>query len=256
MTGKRCLVTGGSSGIGEAICVALAEAGGRVLATYSRHADAAESIAGRIRALGKEAWTIRADVSDANTVAEVFDQMDRQWGGIDLLVNSAGIDGDRAPTWEVQLEAWSRVIDVNLFGAFYCAREALRRMIPQKSGVIINITSVHEVIDWSGYSAYTAAKAGLGMLTRTLAQEAAPHGVRVLGIAPGAIKTSINKHVWSDPQGLRDLLEKIPLNRVGEPQDVAGLVVVVASDVASYVTGCTLFVDGGMTDYPNFAHGG
>ena len=145
---------------------------------------------------------------------------------------------------------------MNLLGAFYCAREALKRMVPQKSGVILNISSVHEEIAWSGYSAYTASKAAVSMLTKTLAQEAAPHGVRVLSVAPGAIKTPINRSVWSDQQCLQDLLEKIPLKRIGAPEEVARMVVVLASDIASYVTGRTIFVDGGMTDYPDFAHGG
>ncbi len=145
---------------------------------------------------------------------------------------------------------------MNLFGAFYCAQQALKRMVPQKSGVILNISSVHEIIPWSGYSAYTASKAALGMMTQTLAQEAAPYGVRVLALGPGAIKTSINRSVWSDPASLKDLLEKIPLNRVGEPEEIARIAVVLVSETASYLTGRTVFVDGGMTDYPDFSHGG
>jgi len=198
---------------------------------------------------------IRKDEASA-AVSEMFAQVDRTWGGIDILVNSAGIDGGRAPAWEADVLAWRKVIEVNLLGAFHCARQALTRMVPQKRGVILNISSVHEIIAWSGYSAYTASKAGLGMMTQTLAQEAAPHGVRVLAVAPGAIKTPINRAVWSDPASLQDLLEKIPLNRLGEPEDIARMVVVLVSDVASYVTGRTVFVDGGMTDYPDFAHGG
>ena len=129
-------------------------------------------------------------------------------------------------------------------------------MVPQKSGVVLTISSVHEVIAWSGYSAYTASKAATSMMTKTLAQEAAPHGVRVLAVGPGAVKTSINRAVWSNPAGMQDLLEKIPLNRIGEPEEIAQMVVVLVSDVASYMTGRTIFVDGGMTDYPDFIHGG
>ena len=157
---------------------------------------------------------------------------------------------------EADIGQWRRVIEVNLLGAFYCARQALAHMVPSKSGVILNISSVHEVIAWSGYSAYAASKAGLAMLTQTLAQEAAPHGVRVLAVAPGAVRTPINQAVWGDPTSLGDLLEKIPLNRLGEPEEIARMVVVLVSDVASYVAGRTVFVDGGMTDYPDFAHGG
>jgi NAD(P)-dependent dehydrogenase (short-subunit alcohol dehydrogenase family) len=199
---------------------------------------------------------IQADVSESNAVADLFRQLDAAWGGVDIVINNAGIDGAPALGWEVDLQTWRKVIDVNLFGAFYCAREALKRMVPQKSGVVLNITSVHEEIAWSGYSAYAASKAAVGMLTKTLAQEAAPHGVRVLAVAPGAIKTPINRAVWSDPKSLQDLLTKIPLGRLGDPDEIARMVVVLVSDAASYVTGRTIFVDGGMTDYPAFSHGG
>jgi NAD(P)-dependent dehydrogenase (short-subunit alcohol dehydrogenase family) len=256
LAGKRAVVTGGSSGIGAAIALALGGAGARVAVNYRTHPEVAQGIVRRIESERTQAFAVGADVSDSDAVAEMFRQVDQKWGGIDLLVNNAGIDGKRAYGWEAQLEDWRKVMEINLFGAFYCAREALKRMVPQKSGVILSISSVHEVIAWSGYSAYAASKAALGMLTQTLAQEAAPHGVRVLALAPGAIRTPINKSVWSDPAGMKDLLEKIPLGRIGEPEDVARMAVVLVSDAASYVTGRTIFVDGGMTDYPSFAHGG
>jgi len=177
-------------------------------------------------------------------------------GGVDILVNSAGVDGDRALGWDGSPEAWAGVLGINLKGTYQCAREALRRMVAQNSGVILTITSVHERIPWTGYSAYTASKAGLSMLTKTLAQEAAPHGVRVLALAPGAIETPINRDVWDDPKRLADLLRKIPMGRIGQPEEIARMAVVLVSDVASYVTGTTVFVDGGMTLYPAFTHGG
>ena len=256
LDGKRALVTGGSSGIGAAIALALGKAGAKVAVTYRTHPEGAREIVGRIQAQKTEALALQADVSDPNAVKEMFGRMDQAWGGIDILINNAGIDGEHALAWEATPEAWRKVIEVNLFGAFYCAREALQRMVPQKHGVILSVSSVHEVIAWSGYSAYAASKAALGMMTKTLAQEAAPHGVRVLAIGPGAIKTPINKAVWGDPTGLKDLLEKIPLGRMGEPEDIARMAVVLVSDAASYLTGQTVFVDGGMTDYPSFAHGG
>jgi NAD(P)-dependent dehydrogenase (short-subunit alcohol dehydrogenase family) len=200
--------------------------------------------------------SIQADVSDPNAVGDLFRQLDVAWSGIDILINNAGIDGASALGWEADIAAWRKVIEVNLFGAFYCAREALKRMVPQRSGVVLSTTSVHEEIAWSGYSAYAASKAAVSMLTKTLAQEAAPHGVRVLAVGPGAIKTPINRSVWSDPKSLQDLLEKIPLHRIGAPEEIAQMVVVLVSDAASYVTGRTIFVDGGMTDYPAFARGG
>jgi len=256
LDGKRALVTGGSSGIGEAIVMALAEAGAKVAINCHARLVAAQQIVERILDLGGEAFAVQADVSRPEAVVQMFRDLDEKWGGMDILVNSAGIDGKRALGWEADLDAWREVIEVNLFGAFYCAQQALKRMVPQKSGVILSISSVHEMIAWSGYSAYTASKAGLGMITRTLAQEAAPHGVRVLAIGPGAIKTPINRAVWTDPKNLKDLLDKIPLSRLGEPEEVARMVVVLVSDAASYLTGRTVFVDGGMTDYPEFSHGG
>ncbi|MEP7326639.1 MAG: glucose 1-dehydrogenase [Gemmatimonadota bacterium] len=252
---KRALVTGGNSGIGAAIALGLAAAGAKVAINYLSHPEAADGLVQTINLQG-EAISIQADVSDPKAVGDLFRHIDRAWGGIDLLINNAGIDGAPALGWEADIAAWRKVIEVNLFGAFYCAREALKRMVPQKSGVVLNVSSVHEEIAWSGYSAYTASKAAVGMLTKTLAQEAAPHGVRMLAIAPGAIRTPINRTVWSDPRSYQDLLEKIPLNRIGEPEEIARMVVVLVSDAASYVTGRTIFVDGGMTDYPSFSHGG
>jgi glucose 1-dehydrogenase len=253
---KRALVTGGNSGIGESIVLALAEAGAKVAINYVTHPESAQLLVQRITDQQKVAIALQADVSDPEAIAQMFGRLDKAWGGIDILINNAGTDGERAFGWETDIVAWRKVIEVNLFGALYCSREALKRMVPQKSGVVLNISSVHERIAWSGYSAYTASKAAVGMLTKTLAQEAAPHGVRVLAVAPGAIKTPINSSVWSDPQNLQDLLEKIPLKRIGEPDEVARMVTVLVSDVASYMTGHTVFVDGGMTDYPDFAHGG
>jgi NAD(P)-dependent dehydrogenase (short-subunit alcohol dehydrogenase family) len=253
LAGKRVLVTGGTSGIGTAIALAFAEQGARVAINGATRDAEAEALAAK---LGADAFVIAADVSKPDLVARMFAEIDRRWGGIDVLVNNAGIDGPRARGWEADLDAWSRVIDINLMGAFYCAREALKRMIPAKAGVILNTTSVHEVIAWAGYSAYTASKAGLSMMSKTLGQEAAPYGVRVVAIAPGAIGTPINAAVWKDKAGLADLLGKIPLGRVGQPRDIAEMAVVLASPRASYMTATTVFIDGGMTDYPGFAHGG
>jgi glucose 1-dehydrogenase len=256
LSGRRALVTGANSGIGEAIALAAGAAGAKVAVNYVVHPEAAEAVAERIRQAGGEAIAVAADIADAGQVAGMFSALDRRWGGVDLLVNNAGIDGERAVGWEADPAHWFRVIEVNLFGAFLCAREALRRMTAQKSGVVLNLTSVHERIPWAGYSAYAASKAGLSMLTQTLAQEAAPFGVRVVALAPGAIKTPINRSVWSDPKSYADLLEKIPLGRIGTTDEIARMAVVLLSDAASYVTGNTLFADGGMTDYPSFQHGG
>ena len=256
LKGRRALVTGANSGIGEAIATAFGSAGARVAVNYVVHPEAADKVVAQIKQSGGDALAVGADVSDPSAVASMFATLDRAWGGVDVLVNNAGIDGPRAVAWESELAPWRRVLEINLVGAGMCAREALRRMVPARSGVILNLTSVHERIPWTGYSAYTASKAGLSMLTKTLAQEAAPSGVRVVAIAPGAIQTSISQAVWSDPAAYADLLSKIPLGRMGKPEEIAQIAVVLASDVSSYVTGTTVFVDGGMTDYPSFERGG
>jgi glucose 1-dehydrogenase len=255
LAGKKALVTGAGRGIGKSYALALAEAGADVaVLDRSGAADAAADIA----ALGRATHPIEVDLLKCgpgeldNVIQQVVDAL----GGIDILVNNAGIDGPRAMAWEADPTDWERVLRVDLLGAFHCAREALKRMVAQRSGVVLNLTSVHEKIPWSGYSAYTAAKAGLAMTTRTMAQEAAPFGVRVVALAPGAIRTPINRSVWSDKTALADLLTKIPLDRMGEPEEIARVAVFLVSDAASYLTGSTVYVDGGMTDYPDFAHGG
>lgn len=256
LEGKRALVTGANSGIGASIARALASAGARVAVNHVVDPESAAAVVADIRRQGGEASAFEADVSDARQVAAMFEALDRRWDGIDVLVNNAGVDGARAVAWEADPAEWFRVIRVDLLGPFQCAREALRRMVARKSGVILNLTSVHEKIAWGGYSAYTAAKAGLSMLTKTLAQEAAPFGVRVVALAPGAIRTPINRAVWSDPAGLADLVAKIPMGRMGEPEEVARVAAFLVSDAASYLTGSTVYVDGAMTDDPEFARGG
>lgn len=253
---KRALVTGGNSGIGAAIVRALADAGAKVAINYVTHPEAAEQLVQEIKQNGGDALAVEADISDAVAVENMFKQVDEAWGGIDILVNNAGIEGKYAMSWEKDRSEWEQVLHVNLLGTFYCAQQAVRRMVSQKNGVVLNISSVHEVIAWTGYSAYTASKAAVGMFTKTLAQEAAPHNVRILALGPGAIKTPINKNVWDDQQGMQDLIEKIPLKRIGDPEEIARMATVLVSDTASYITGRTIFVDGGMTDYPSFEHGG
>ncbi|GFO53987.1 glucose-1-dehydrogenase [Geomonas sp. Red276] len=256
LEGKRALVTGGNSGIGRAITRSLVEAGAKVAINYLTHPETASSLLDETTERGGTAISVQADVSDPSAVAAMFRKVDEVWGGIDLLVNNAGMDGVRCATWESEVADWRKVLEVNLFGAYYCAREALGRMVPQKGGVVLNITSVHEEIAWSGHGAYTASKAALGMLTKNIAQEGAPYGIRALAVAPGAVETDINRPVWTDPKGKRDLLDKIPLRRLGTPEEIASLVVVLLSDRASYLTGRTVYIDGGMTDFPDFAHGG
>ena len=186
LDGARTLVTGGNSGIGAAIARALGQAGARVAINWVQDPDAAESVADDVRDAGPDALTVEADVSDPEAVEEMFGRIDDAWGGLDLLVNNAGIDGPREVAWEADVDAWRKVLEINLFGTFLCARQALRRMVEAGSGVILNVSSVHERIPWHGYSAYAAAKAGVSMLTKTLALEAAPEGRPGAGDRPGS----------------------------------------------------------------------
>lgn len=254
LSGKHVLVTGGSGGIGSAMVRAFASAGAFVAVNHVGCARDAEKLVAEI---GPErTMAIAADVGDEAQVDAMFEAIEERWDTLDILVNNAGIEVERQPAWKLRAADWRKVLDVNLTGSFLCARRALREMVRHRAGVIINITSVHEVIAWSGHSAYAASKAGLAMLTRSLAQEAGPFGVRVVSLAPGAIRTPINARMWQDEAGLADLCSKSTLGRMGHPPEIAAMAVVLASEAAGYVTGTTVFVDGGMTDYPDFMHGG
>jgi NAD(P)-dependent dehydrogenase (short-subunit alcohol dehydrogenase family) len=238
------------------MALAFADAGADVAVNYVSNEPAAKKVVQAIEAKGRKALALEADVAEEEEVARLFDALDRAWGGIDVLLDNAGIDGKRMFTFEVGELDIGRVVDVNLIGAFYCAREALKRMVNQKSGVVLFTGSVHQRIAWSGHAAYVATKAAVEMMMKTMAQEAGPYGVRVLSIAPGAVATPINAAVLSDEAWQEDLMEKVPLKRIGQPEDIASVAVFLVSDKASYVTATTVFVDGGMTDYPAFAHGG
>jgi glucose 1-dehydrogenase len=193
----------------------------------------------------------------------MFAEMQNAFGGIDILINNAGLQQDAALV-EMTLEQWNRVIDVNLTGHFLCAREAARAFMRQgvregisrSTGKIIFVSSVHDIIPWAGHANYAASKGGVMMLMKTLAQELAAKKIRVNAISPGAIKTPINKSAWETPAALQDLLRLIPYGRIGEPEDIARAATWLASDAAEYVTGTTLYVDGGMSLYPEFRSGG
>ena len=253
---RRALVTGGSGGLGRAIAETLAAAGAQVAVHYRKGLDEAEAVVAAIQKQGGKAQAFQADVADPAAVEKLLQEIESAFGGLDILVNNAGMDGQRASVGEDDPQAWEKILAVDLMGPYYCARAAIPRMEKAKRGVIINITSVHEFIPWEGYSAYTSAKAGLSMFTKTLAQETADKGIRVVAIAPGAIQTPINQSVWSDPQSLKDLDEKISMGRLGKPEEIGNVVAFLASDLASYITGTTLAVDGGMLIYPEFRHGG
>jgi glucose 1-dehydrogenase len=263
LKGQKALVTGANSGIGRATAVALGRAGADVVVNYVTGREEADKVVEEIASFGVRAAAYEADVSDEGQVVAMTDRMVEEFGTIDILVANAGMQRDAAFT-EMTLAQWQKVLDVNLTGQFLCAREAakefLRRgVVPEVSraaGKIICMSSVHQVIPWTGHVNYAASKGGVQMMMETLAQELAPKKIRVNAIAPGAIKTPINRSAWQTPQAENDLLRLIPYDRVGEPEDIAHAAVGLASDLMDYVVGTTLYVDGGMTLFPGFATGG
>lgn len=253
LDGRHALVTGGDSGIGAGVCYELAAHGATVAIDYHETPDVAERMVAEIAAGGGRAVCVEMDVTSEDDVRRAFGEAKDAFGGVDLLVNNAGIERQHL-LLEMPLEAWRHVIDVNLTGAFLCAREAARLMRDDRSrGAIVNISSVHERIPWERFSHYCASKAGLMLFTQSIAKELAPLGIRVLSVGPGAIDTPINRAVLEDPEASARVLDEIPLERWGRVDDVAHAVAWLASDQADYVTGATLFVDGGMTLYPRFS---
>jgi glucose 1-dehydrogenase len=263
LRGQKALVTGASSGIGRAIAIALGHAGADVAVNYVSGPDDAEAVAAEVGRCGAKAMTVRADVSRESEVESMFARVIREWGTVDILVNNAGIQKDAA-LHELSLSQWQRVIDVNLTGQFLCAREAVRefrrrgvrREVSCAAGKIICVSSVHEVIPWAGHVNYAASKGGVMLMMKSIAQEVAPWRIRVNSIAPGAIRTPINMQAWSTREAYNDLLKLIPYKRIGEADEIGRAAVWLASDDSDYVTGTTLFVDGGMTLYPGFETGG
>ena len=263
LEGQCALVTGAGTGIGAAIAEGLAASGATVVINYAKSGEAAEHVAKGIRAAGGRALTVRADVSREFDVQALFAEVIQTFGTLDILVNNAGIQRD-APLLKMSLADWEQVIAVNLTGQFLCAREAAREFLRRgvvaerscAAGKIICISSVHQRIPWAGHINYAASKGGVAMLMESLAQELAPQRIRVNSIAPGAIKTDINRDAWAQPDDEARLLQLIPYGRVGVAEDVAKAAVWLASDDSDYVTGATLFVDGGMTLYPAFRGNG
>ena len=263
LSGQRALVTGASSGLGQAIAIALGRAGADVVVNYAGSKSGARETVDAIVAAGRRAVAHKADVSREGEVVAMFERARAELGTIDILVNNAGLQRDAA-FHELSLEHWQRVIDVNLTGQFLCAREAVREFlrrgvveeVSRAAGKIICISSVHELIPWAGHVNYAASKGGVMMLMKSMAQELAPKRIRVNSIAPGAIRTPINRKAWETPAAHDALMELVPYKRIGEPDDIARAAVWLASDAADYITGTTLFVDGGMTLYPGFEDGG
>ena len=263
LKGQAAIVTGSDSGIGKAVAIALAEAGAKVLINYAHNQVAADEVVNTIKEAGGKAFTYQCDVSKEDEVKAMFATAVKKYGTVDILVNNAGLQKD-AKFVDMTLEQWNTVININLTGQFLCSREAAKEFIKRgvvekrsvAAGKIICMSSVHEVIPWAGHVNYAASKGGISMFMKSIAQELAPHKIRVVGIAPGAIQTPINKTAWETPEALQKLLELIPYNRIGQPADVGKLAAWLASDDADYITGTTIFVDGGMTLYPGFADNG
>lgn len=263
LAGQKALVTGANSGIGEAVAIALGQAGAEIVVNYVTGEDRAEAVAEEIRRSDVRAFAYKADVSEERQVQEMFRRAIAEFGTIDILVNNAGLQRD-APFHTMSLEQWNTVIAVNLTGQFLCAREAVlefmrRGVVPAVSraaGKIVCISSVHEIIPWAGHANYCASKGGVAMMMKTLAQEVAPQRIRVNSVAPGAVRTPINTAAWSSPEAYRRLMSLVPYKRIGEPDDIARAVVWLASDQSDYVVGATIFIDGGMTLFPDFAEGG
>ena len=243
---KVAVVTGSSSGIGEAIALALSEEGAAVVVNYSRHEDAAQKVLDKIENAGGKGLVVGADVSDPKEVEAMVQQAVGTFGRLDIMVNNAGLE-HKMPFLETPFEVWQETIAVNLTGAWLGCQAAAKRMVAQgEGGRIINVSSVHEDLAMPTNAPYCATKGGVRMLMRSLAVELAPHAITTNNIAPGAIDTPMDAPLKEDPDLMKELLSEIPLGRMGKPEEVANLALFLASDDSSYVTGSTLFVDGGM----------
>lgn len=259
------IITGASSGIGAGIAKSMANSGATVIINYPFDGamEQATQILKEITNNGGKGIIYRCDVSKEDEVVKMFQDVVAKFGTVDILVNNAGIQKD-APFTEMTLDQWNAVIGVNLTGQFLCAREAIKEFLrrgidPSRSvacGKIIHISSVHEIIPWSGHANYASSKGAIRMLMQTLAQEYGAQKIRVNSICPGAIQTPINKNAWDSPDALDSLLKLIPYNRIGQPEDIGNLAVFLASDQSDYITGASIFIDGAMTTFESFSTGG
>jgi glucose 1-dehydrogenase len=259
LAGKTVLVTGATSGIGLAIAVRFATEGANVAINYRNDAAKAETTRSQIQkacqncdtCCGRE-FAVEADVSQAEDVIRMIRETIDEFGRLDILINNAGIQLEEA-SHAVEMEDFDKVLQVNLRGAYLCAREAIQQFLKQEQGgTIINVSSVHEIIPRPRYVSYAISKGGMGNLTKTLALEYADRGIRVNAIAPGATVTEINADWVKDPEKHQKMANKIPLGRVGMPEEMAAATAFLASEEAAYITGQTLFIDGGLTLYPSF----
>ncbi|WP_181276730.1 SDR family oxidoreductase [Arcticibacter pallidicorallinus] len=260
---KTILVTGASSGIGQGIAIRFGQQGANVVVNYHSDEEGAKSTLDKINAAGGDGFIYQADVSSEEEVKGMYEEAVKKYGSIDVLINNAGIQKDSSFS-EMTLDEWNGVIKTNLTGQFLCAREAIRLFVQKPDvgneakakGNIIFISSVHDIIPWAGHVNYASSKGGISMLMKSLALEVAQKKIRVNCISPGAIATDINDDVWKDEQKKAELLKLIPYKRIGQPEDIAKTAVWLASDESDYITGTTIYVDGGMTLYPGFLENG
>jgi glucose 1-dehydrogenase len=263
LSGQTALVTGASSGIGRAIALALGSYGANVVVNYVAGADKAQEIVETLTQAGVRAIAYQADVSSESQVQAMYARLLEEFGTLDILINNAGLQQD-APIDTLTLAQWERVIGVNLNGQFLCARAAIQEFrrrgvradVSCAAGKIICISSVHDVIPWAGHVNYAASKGGVMLMMKSMAQEVAPYRIRINSISPGAIRTPINMQAWDTEAAYKELLKLIPYKRIGEPEEIGRAAAWLASDYADYITGQTLYVDGGMTLYPGFETGG
>jgi glucose 1-dehydrogenase len=263
LAGQKAIVTGSNSGIGRSIAIALGHAGADVVVNYVSREEEAAKVVDHIRGCGSKAIAVRADVSSEAEVKATFARAVETFGGLDILVNNAGLQKD-APFDELTLAAWDLVMNVNLKGQFLCSREAVRVFkrqgvrpeVSSSAGKILCISSVHDVIPWAGHVNYAASKVGVMMMMKSIAQEVAPYRIRVNSISPGAVRTPINVDAWNTAEAYNSLMTLIPYKRIGEPAELGRAAVWLASDDSDYITGATIYVDGGMTLYPGFETGG
>lgn len=262
---QTCIITGSSSGIGKGIARKMAMEGANVVINYHSDKESAEELADDLEQISEDnsIIVVKGDVSKEADIVNIFKKAKEAFKTIDIVIPNSGIQID-APFEQMSTEAWKRVIDVNLTGQFIVAREAVRHFLQQGMrpevskalGKIIHMSSVHEIIPWAGHVNYAASKSGLIMLMKSLALEYGRSKIRVNSIAPGAIKTPINEEVWSNKESYEELLKLIPYDRIGVVEDVANAALWLASDQSDYVTGTTIFVDGGMSCYPGFYNNG
>ena len=259
------IVTGSSSGIGAGIAKSLASAGETVVINHSSENSAEEAleVLNEIQRAGGNGMVCKCDVSKEDEVVVMFQKVISGYGTVDILGNNAGIQKD-SKFIEMTVEDWDEVMGVNLRGQFLCSREAIKEFLRRgidkarfvACGKIIHISSVHEIIPWSGRANYAASKGALKMLMQTLAQEHGSDKIRVNSICPGTIQTPINKEAWETPEALNQLLKLIPYNRIGQPEEVGNLAAFLASDLADYISGASIFIDGGMTTLESFEDNG